>query len=266
MLVGSGNRSSQNPLVQIGGVTSQSTNRGNWTKPGQLMCFGQGGGGQLDGSSRSQTAKAGFPNGHTHPSSWMLPMKGGGMSAYKSINGAGSLNAANLLMGRALSAELTGSGDISAANLALIVSLSAALAGAGSLTASLKGAVQLAAELAGEGDITAALGAIVSMSATLEGDGDITATLRGTASLSAEILSYGELTPEGLRDAVWGALLEAGLTAQDLLRLAAAAAAGKLSGAEGTDVVIRNVSDTADIITATVDSNGNRTAVVLDLD
>lgn len=266
MLVGSGNRSSQNPLLQIGGVTSQSTDRANFTKPGMLMAFGQGEGGQVDGSSRRQPLKAGFPNGHAPPSSWMLPMKGGGMSAYKTISGAGVLNEANLAMGRALAAELTGSGDITAANLALIVSLSAALAGSGDLTASLRGAVQLAATLAGEGDITAALGAIVSMSAVLAGEGDIEATLRGTASLSAEILSYGELTPEGLRDAVWGALLESGFTAQDLLRLVAASAAGKLSGAAGTTVTIRDVSDAHDIIVATVDGDGNRSAIVTDLD
>lgn len=266
MLVGSGIRASQNPLVHIGGVAAHSTNRSNWTQPGQLICFGQGEGGEKDGSDRRQPLKAGYPNAHTHPSSWSLPMKGGGMSAYKSVSGSGYLNEANLSMGRALSATLTGDGTISTANLALIVSLSAALSGSASLTASLRGAVQLAAELAGDGDITAALGAIVSMNAALSGAGSITATLRGTASMSAEILSYGELTPEGLRDAVWGALLEAGFSAQDLLRLAAAAASGKLSGAEGTEVAIRNVSDTTDIITATVDSNGNRTDVVLDLD
>ena len=45
-----------------------------------------------------------------------------------------------------------------------------------------------------------------------------------------------------------------------------ASGAGKLSGAATTTVVIRNaVADTKDRITATVDEDGNRTAITTDL-
>ena len=62
------------------------------------------------------------------------------------------------------------------------------------------------------------------------------------------------------------AAIETGLTPRQALRLIAAACAGKLSGAATTSVVIRNaVQDSKDRITATVDTNGNRSAVVTDV-
>lgn len=55
-----------------------------------------------------------------------------------------------------------------------------------------------------------------------------------------------------------------GYTVEETLKLCLAALAGKLSGASGTTITIRSAADDADRIVATVDSNGNRTAVVLD--
>jgi hypothetical protein len=60
--------------------------------------------------------------------------------------------------------------------------------------------------------------------------------------------------------------VETALTPRQALRLATAAAAGKLSGAATTTVTIRNaVADSKDRITATVDSDGNRLAVATDV-
>ena len=60
--------------------------------------------------------------------------------------------------------------------------------------------------------------------------------------------------------------IETGLTPRQALRLMAAALAGKLSGAAGTTVTIRNaVADSKDRIVATVDSSGNRSALTLDV-
>ena len=58
--------------------------------------------------------------------------------------------------------------------------------------------------------------------------------------------------------------IETGLTPRGAFRLIAAASAGKLSGAATTTVTIRNVGDTKNRITATVDASGNRTAVTAD--
>lgn len=60
--------------------------------------------------------------------------------------------------------------------------------------------------------------------------------------------------------------IEVGLTVRNSLRLQSAALAGKLAGAGGTSVTIRNaIADSKDRITATVDSSGNRTAITTDL-
>lgn len=149
---------------------------------------------------------SGVPYGYEGSGCWSLPLKGGAMAAWNTITGSGTISEANLLMGKALSAELTGSGDITEADLALIVSFAASLVGSGDLSAEMSGAVQMAANLVGSGDLTAAIGLIVSFAATLAGSGDIDADLKGLASMEANILSYGELTPEGIRDAVWGAI------------------------------------------------------------
>lgn len=58
--------------------------------------------------------------------------------------------------------------------------------------------------------------------------------------------------------------VETGLTPRGALRLISAALAGVLSGAGGSTVTIRNVGDTKNRIQATVDSDGNRSAVTTD--
>ncbi len=59
--------------------------------------------------------------------------------------------------------------------------------------------------------------------------------------------------------------VETGFSIRETMRLMAAALAGKVSGAATTTVVIRDLNDSKDRITATVDSNGNRSAVTKDV-
>lgn len=59
--------------------------------------------------------------------------------------------------------------------------------------------------------------------------------------------------------------IESGLTVRQAMRLIVAADAGKVSGGGTTTVTIRNIADTKDRIVATVDSDGNRTAITRDL-
>lgn len=66
-------------------------------------------------------------------------------------------------------------------------------------------------------------------------------------------------------DALWDEVIEGAITGRQSARLWNAAAGGKLSGAGTTSVAIRDLGDTKDRVTATVDSNGNRTAVSRDL-
>ena len=58
--------------------------------------------------------------------------------------------------------------------------------------------------------------------------------------------------------------IETGITVKEALRIVLAALSGKISGAGTNTITIRDVNDTTDRIVATVDGNGNRTAVTVD--
>ena len=58
--------------------------------------------------------------------------------------------------------------------------------------------------------------------------------------------------------------LETGITVKEALRIVLAALSGKISGAGTNTITIRDVNDTTDRIVATVDGDGNRTAVTVD--
>ena len=64
---------------------------------------------------------------------------------------------------------------------------------------------------------------------------------------------------------VLAAAIEGSFTLQQVMRLIAAATAGKLSGAGTTSITIRNLGDTLNRITATVDEDGNRITVTYNL-
>lgn len=215
------------------------------------------------------------------------------------VVGSGSLSAA-LTFGRNLTATLLGSGGITTAQLGLISGFIATLQGTGNLTASLSQVVQFAATLLGQGNVAPALGLLAYMAAIASGAGGITTDLKGKQTFDATIRSYGDLTPEGVRDsvwaataslfnqpgtmgellnlagsggvnypalaaAVWGKAIEAGFTAEQLLRIIAAQAAGAATGLEsgnpqftGVDGTTLRIDGTYSAGTRTIDSlNGN---------
>ena len=64
---------------------------------------------------------------------------------------------------------------------------------------------------------------------------------------------------------IWASVIETGFTATQSMRLMLAALAGKLSGAATGTVTIRDVNDTKDRLVASVDADGNRSAVTKDV-
>jgi hypothetical protein len=76
----------------------------------------------------------------------------------------------------------------------------------------------------------------------------------------AEAVSGAAVTAEG----VWTYDIESPYTATDLLRLMAAALAGKSSGGGTGTITFRDLQDTVDRLVANVDGSGNRTAVSKD--
>lgn len=71
-----------------------------------------------------------------------------------------------------------------------------------------------------------------------------------------------ELSVGGV-DAVWDEVLEGGLSARQIVRILAASMAGKSAGGGTATVTFTGVDGTTTRITATVDVDGNRTAVTL---
>lgn len=100
---------------------------------------------------------------------------------------------------------------------------------------------------------------------------DLDATVRSavglaTANLDTQLgaLPTAAENAEALLDTADG--IEAGLTPREALRLIVAVAAGKLSGAGTATEVFRNaIADSKDRITATVDEDGNRATITVDL-
>jgi len=203
-----------------------------------------------------------IPTGSYPDIAWVLPQISGQIASTQPIQGAGSATV-TLAGGLNADASLTGAGDITSAIAQLIISMVANLAGDGTVsTADLRGFLQAVANLSGSGDLTATAAALAWMDAATDGSGTITnATPYATGNLSADIFSFSALTPEGISNAVWAQIIEAGYSASDLLQLITASAAGKLSGAPGSPIQITGVDGSTVRINATVDGVGNRTAV-----
>jgi len=80
------------------------------------------------------------------------------------------------------------------------------------------------------------------------------------AFLDASITGLNDIS---VADIIAG-IADGSLDLQEMLRVIVAATAGKSSGFGTANVAFRDYADTKDRITATVDSNGNRTAITLD--
>lgn len=136
------------------------------------------------------------------------------------------------------------SGDATAAD-----NLEAAADGTGY---NLGGGSVVAASVTGNvgGNVTGSVGSVAA--------GGITASSIATGAIDADALAadaVDEILDEQIGDGT--------LTMRQALRVLVAGMAGKLSGAATTTVTIRNLADSADVVVATVDSNGNRTAVTV---
>lgn len=83
-------------------------------------------------------------------------------------------------------------------------------------------------------------------------------TVQVIAQNSAGLIVYGGAASP------WIAEIEPGYTAEELIRLIAAAVLGKVDGAATPTITFRDVNDTTDRIVADVDGDGNRTDVTLD--
>lgn len=259
-LVRNGLSLSCNPQRYMGAANAIVTARSVWNDPGAQRNWYIG-----DAVVSGVTDRLGFAPGYTHPTAWVLAPKGGGMVC-RTIEGSGDIDSANLAGGKNMVASLDGTGDITNAALGLIAGMVATLSGEGTLTADITGALFAAANLSGSGDVTADLGALANLVASLSGTGGVTAGITATGAMSADIVVTGDLlTTANVGEAVWSAIIEAGYTADDVLKLISAVLLGESTGF-ATNPEFTGLDGATTRVAAALDSNGNRSSVVLNPD
>lgn len=221
-----------------------------------------------------------------------------GRNILADIAGSGALSATGALIVSAV-ATLVGSGTVSAATLLAVLQAAASLTGSGELAADVdalgwilgtaSGSGSLSAPPYATGELAADITPFTTLSpqslaaavwSALAVDSDDPGTMgekvnaAGSAADPWTTALPGSYAPGTAGDIIGNLAatlldetdgVETAITMREALRLILAASAGKVSGADGLTVVIRNVGDTKDRITATVDESGNRTAVTTDV-
>lgn len=152
----------------------------------------------------------GVPSGYRHPAAWMMPQKPGLLAARNTAIGSGGVSSATMQSGYNIDATITGSGGVDSTStfLGLIVSLAATLTASGGISsASANALATMVAELTGSGSVSATAAGLAELGATLTGSGGAVGNNTALMDITANIRGYGDLTPEGIRDTVWNAVL-----------------------------------------------------------
>lgn len=118
----------------------------------------------------------------------------------------------------------------------------------------------LPSDPADESLIIAATDAILARLPTTLVSGRIDASV---GAMAADVLTASALAASAVDEILDDTIGDGTLTVRQALRVLIAGMAGKLSGAATTTITIRNNADTADVIVATVDASGNRSAVTV---
>lgn len=164
---------------------------------------------------------------------------------------------------RTLDVSATGEAGLDWANIGsptTTVGLTGTTIASSQVVASVTGAVGSVTGNVG-GNVTGSVGSVATggiVAASFAANA-ITSTVVATDAIGSAQLAASAVTE------IWDEVVDGTVTARQALRLANSANGGKLSGAATTAVLIRDLADTKDRVTATVDSSGNRTAITLDL-
>jgi len=232
--------------------------RGQFDSSGAHRSFQSG-----EHSIADVTNKSGAPNGYRHPASWLQPQKGGAICSRNEIvltvNGAGvGALGMNMVASSSITLDVTAVGGLIAGGVATCtISISATAAVTATIGSTCSATISISAAAT-----PSAIGWLVGASTlTISGAG----TPYGIGWMTATTAEAG-LSVTGIVNSLMAAAVENGMTLQQALRLIAAATAGEVSGAGTSTVSIRSaVADDADRIVATVDGDGNRSAITYDL-
>jgi hypothetical protein len=156
------------------------------------------------------------------------------------------------------------SGGISTASFAAGAINAAAIAGDAITDAKVASDVTIASVTGAVGSVTGAVGSVTGAVGSVTGNvgGNVVGSV-GSVTTVSDKTGY-RLSATGVDD-VLDEVVEGSYTFRQFLRLFAAALGGELSGAATTTITIRDASDTKTRMTVTVDADGNRSALSLDL-
>ena len=204
--------------------------------------------------------KAAIPYGHLSPSSWVLPRKAGGMSSSNAarisidsvglaVGGITATGSSTITIAFAdafgqLIASASGESTFTIATSAPL--LTASIEGVGSASFVVSGSATLGAEASiyGASTITITVANATAFplndasplrdaSASFSVSGSLTPYAIG--SMSGSTVDLGVVTNDSVASAVWASVIEAGYSADAILRILAAHAAGAATGLEGAN-------------------------------
>jgi hypothetical protein len=165
--------------------------------------------------------------------------------------------------------------NITAGTIATVTNLTNA-PGAGDFTATMKTSIGTAvaasavASVTGSigGNVTGSVGSVVGAVGSVTGavgsvTGAVGSVTGAVGSVTGAVGSVTALSAAAIDSILDDTIGDGTLTARQALRIMVAALAAKLSGAATATVTVRNVADSMDVIVATCDASGNRTATVV---
>lgn len=232
---------------------------GNWGRTGARRNFA------IQDLSTNALELTSIPDGYG-ATGYLMPVTAGRLSSHRAANGVAAW-VGSIAEGRALAGSFAGVAVFDATG-ALVVSGSGTFAGSASFSGNIIAALAASGSTAGVAAFSGAVTAIGHMSGSFAGSASFVATRYATGSLSGSFAPAITVELDNFSNYLLDEQdIETGLTLRQALRLIAAATAGKVSGGGTSTITIRNaVADSDNRITATVDSNGNRSAITYDLD
>lgn len=239
--------------------SAQVYTRANWGKIGALRNRA------ITEHSTDAYELASIPGGYG-ARGWMMPVTAGGISAHSTANGLAEWSG-SIAEGRNLAATFAGVADFTGTG-ALVVSGSGSFAGVAAFEGNIIAALAAAGTFSGVASWAGATTAIAHATGTFAGVASFEAIRYATGSMSGSFAPAVTLEAAGFSSYLLDQEdVETGLTLRQALRLVTAATAGKISGGGTATITIRNaVADSADRITATVTTDGDRTAITYELD
>lgn len=217
-------------LNRVFGAVGAYGLRSNFDRNGAFKAFDSG-----EHAVSNVTNRNSIPNGARHPYSWKQPTKAGGLGTHNEAQGSATATL-SMASGINIAGLAEGTTPTAQATLQLVVSMLATALGEATVSGNLNAALGMSGTSAGVASQTAVINALAWAIGQANGDATATLVSYATGELAGSITPFTELSPENLAAAVWGQIIEAGYSADEILRIVAAHAAGAATGLEGSDM------------------------------